>query len=172
MASGERDDLLGALASLLGTTPAKLAGDPVAYRAHVERVRAAAADFAATVQAPNAGEPRRAAAADGLRQLLAESASAGAETARPRAAALPGTLEVLGIDFEHFVAPLRTIAEWLEARTPAAGAAVDRLIAGLERAAEPLLGAQREGREAERDGRIRDSARAAISARLGKIDLE
>jgi hypothetical protein len=27
---------------------------------------------------------------------------------------LPGTLEALGIDFEHFVEPLRTIAEWLE----------------------------------------------------------
>ena len=31
-------DLLGLLAGLLGTTPDRLAGDPAAYRAHVERV--------------------------------------------------------------------------------------------------------------------------------------
>lgn len=36
-------DLLGLLAGLLGTTPDRLAGDPAAYRDHVERVRAAAA---------------------------------------------------------------------------------------------------------------------------------
>jgi hypothetical protein len=45
---------------------------------------------------------------------------------------------------------------------------VDRL-AALDRAAEPLLGPSREHREVERDGRIRDSARAAIAARLGKL---
>jgi hypothetical protein len=61
--------------------------------------------------------------------------------------------------------------EWLEQRTPEAGAAVDRLIEGLERAAEPLLGADRERREAERDVRIRASARSAIAARLSKLDL-
>jgi hypothetical protein len=171
MVPGEEDELLNALAGLLGTAPAKLSGDPAAYRAHVERVRAAAADFAAAVQDPEADEPRRAAAAERLRQLLAESGGEGAETARVRAADLPGTLEALGIDFEPFVEPLRTIAGWLEHRTPAAGAAVDRLIAGLEQAAEPLLGAPRQQREAERDGRIRESARAAIAARLGKIDL-
>jgi hypothetical protein len=47
---------------------------------------------------------------------------------------------------------------------------VDRLVAALDRAAEPLLGPSREHRrEVERDGRIRDSARAAIAARLGKL---
>jgi hypothetical protein len=161
-------DLLDVLAGFLGTTPARLAGDPEAYRAHVERIRAATTAFATTIQDPASDEASRAAAASRLRQLLAESAQAGAGTARQRAVDLTGALHALGIDLEYLVGPLRTITEWLEHRTPEAGAAVDHWITALEAAAEPLLGEQRQRREAERDARIRDSARAAIAARLGR----
>ncbi len=164
-------DLLGLLASLLGTSEEKLAGDPAAYRAHVERVRAAAAELAAAVQDPNGNAQARGAAADRLRKLLEASAREGAETAKQRTADLPGTLEALGINISHFAGPLRIVVKWLEQRTPEAGAAVDRLIEGLELAAAPVLDVERERREAERDVRIRDSARSAIAARLSKLDL-
>lgn len=78
-------------------------------------------------------------------------------------------MAALGIDTERFATALRTVADWLEARTPAAGAAVDRMIAALDEAAGPLLGGvDRATRDAERDTRARDAARAAIAARLGK----
>jgi hypothetical protein len=162
-------DLLGVLAGLLGTTPGKLAGDPEAYRGHVERVRAASAALAAAFRDPTANDASRAAAADRLRQLLAASAGAGAASAHSRINDLPGTLGALGVHLDHLAGPLRAVAQWLEERTPDTGAAVDRLVAALDRAAEPLLGPSREHREVERDGRIRDSARAAIAARLGKL---
>jgi hypothetical protein len=46
---------------------------------------------------------------------------------------------------------------------------VDHLIAALDEAAGPILGgADRATRDAERDTRARDAARAAITARLGQ----
>jgi hypothetical protein len=162
-------DLLQVLAGLCGTTPAKLAGVPQRYRDHVERVRASAAALAAAIRDPAASDAGRAECAAHLRQLLAESATGGGAAAGQRVGDLPSTLDTLGINLDHFAAPLRTIAQWLEDRTPAAGAAVDRLVEALDRAAEPLLGATRAHREAQRDQRIRESARAAISARLGRL---
>lgn len=169
--SGGDLDLLGLLSGLLGTSAQKLAGDPTAYRAHIERVRSAAAALAAAVQDPKGSDQSRAEAADRLRKLVEESARTGAETSKQRLADLPGTLAALGLDVAHFAGPLRIVVDWLEQRSPDAGAAVDRLIAGLERAATPLLGEARERKEAERDARIRDSARSAIAARLSKLDL-
>jgi hypothetical protein len=161
-------DLLGVIAGLLGTTPARLAGDPDAYRAQVERVRTATAALAAVVGDPTSDEAARATAAARLRQVLAESAQAGDATARVRMADVTGTMAALGIDTERFATALRTVAEWLESRTPEAGAAVDRMIAALDEAAGPLLGGvDRTSREAERDTRARNAARAAIAARLG-----
>lgn len=162
-------DLLGVLAGMLGTTPARLAGDPEAYRAHSERVRAATAALAAAVNDPAADDATRAAAAARLREVLAESAQAGGATMAQRAADVPGTLAALGIDLDRFADALRTVTEWLEQRTPAAGAAVDRLVAALDEAAAPFLGGEtRAQRDAALDARARDSARAAIAARLGK----
>jgi hypothetical protein len=161
-------DLLGVIAGLLGTTPARLAGDPEAYRAQVERVRAATAALASVVGDPTSDEAARATAAARLRQVLAESAHAGEATARVRMAEVAGTMAALGIDSERFAAALRMVADWLESRTPAAGAAVDRMIAALDEAAGPLLGgADRASRDAERETRARNAARAAIAARLG-----
>ena len=166
--SASEPDLLGVIAGLLGTTPARLAGDPEAYRAQVERVRAATAALAAVVADPTSDEAARATAAGRLREVLAESAQAGDATARARMADVAGTMAALGIDSERFATALRTVADWLEARTPAAGAAVDRMIAALDEAAGPLLGGvDRSTLDAERDTRARDAARAAIAARLG-----
>lgn len=167
--SASEPDLLGVVADLLGTTTAHLAGDPDAYRAQVERVRAATAALADAVRDPASDEATRAAAAARLRHVLAESGRAGDATMRARMADVAGTMAALGIDFDRFANALRTVADWLEVRTPAAGAAVDRMIAALEEAAGPLLGgADRTTRDAERDTRARDAARAAIAARLGK----
>jgi hypothetical protein len=166
--SASAPDLLGVIACLLGTTPARMAGDPDAYRAQVERVRAATATLAAAVADSTSDEAARATAAARLRQVLAESAQAGDATARVRMADVTGTMAALGIDTERFATALRTVAEWLESRTPEAGAAVDRMIAALDEAAGPLLGGvDRTSREAERDTRARNAARAAIAARLG-----
>lgn len=165
----DAERLLGAIAGLLGTTPARLAGDPDAYRAQVERVRAATAALAAVVGDPTSDEATRATAAARLRQVLVDSAQAGDATARVRMTDVAGTMAALGIDTERFATALRTVADWLEARTPAAGAAVDRMIAALDEAAGPLLGGvDRATLDAERDTRARDAARAAIAARLGQ----
>ena len=159
------------MAGLLGTTPANLAGDPAVYRAHAERVRAATADLAAALRDPQGDDASRSAAAQRLRAVLAESAQAGAATATTRTADLPGTLAALGIDLDRFTAALRTVTEWLEARTPAAGAAVDRLDRRARQAAAPLLGGDtRASRDAALDERARDSARAAIAARFKRDD--
>jgi hypothetical protein len=86
----------------------------------------------------------------------------------PSGADVAGTMAALRIDTERFATALRTVAEWLESRTPEAGAAVDRMIAALDEAAGPLLGGvDRTSRDAERDTRARNAARAAIAARLG-----
>lgn len=166
--SADEPDLLGVIASLLGTTPARLAGDPDAYRAQVERVRTATATLAAVVGDPTSDEAARATAAARLRQVLAQSAQAGDATAHVRMTDAAETMAALGIDTERFATALRTVAEWLESRTPEAGAAVDRMIAALDEAAGPLLGGvDRTTRDAERDTRARDAAQAAIAARLG-----
>jgi hypothetical protein len=91
-----------------------------------------------------------------------------ATAAAARDGDLEAALRAMGIDRERIPAGLRTIADWLEQRTPEAGAAVDRLIAALEAAAAPFLGrlAAGTGDDAKRDERLRESARAAIAARL------
>lgn len=168
--SGGELDLLGLLAGLLGTSVDRLAGDPAAYRAHVERVRVASVALAAAVQDPDGDAQSRGVAADRLRELVEEIAHAGAESSKRNVSDLPRTLTALGVDVAHFAGPLRVVVAWLEQRSPEAGASVDRLIAELERVAEPVAG-ERARREAERDARIRDSARSAIAARLNKLDL-
>lgn len=160
-------DLLGLLAGLLGTTPDRLAGDPAAYRAHVQRVRAAATRWREVMADPHSDDVARATAEAELRAVLAASGEHAAATATTRSGDLEGTLRATGVDTGPIAEALRTIADWLEQRTPAAGAAVDRLIAALDAAAAPFLGRLTPAEaEAERDARIRESARAAISARL------
>lgn len=73
----------------------------------------------------------------------------------------------LGADPRRISDALRMIADWLDQKTPAAGASVDRLIAALDSAAAPFLGRLTPAAaEAERDDRIREAARAAIAARM------
>jgi hypothetical protein len=160
-------DLLGLLAGLLGTTPDRLAGDPAAYRDHVERVRAAAARWREVLTNPHSGDAARATAEAELRAVLAVSGEHAAASATTRGGDLESALRAAGIDTGRIADALRTIADWLEQRTPAAAAAVDRLLAALDAAAAPFLGRLTPAAaEAERDARIRESARAAIAARL------
>ena len=160
-------DLLGLLAGLLGTTPDRLAGDPAAYRAHVERVRAAAARWREVLANPHTDPAARAAAEAELREVLTASGEHAASSATARGADLERALHATGADPDRIAEALRTIADWLEQRTPTASAAVDRLVAALDAAAAPFLGRLTPAAaEAERDARIRESARAAIAARL------
>jgi hypothetical protein len=90
-----------------------------------------------------------------------------AATAARRASDLHGTVRTLGVDPDRIAGALRAVADWLDQRTPAAGAAVDQLIAALDAAAAPVLGQLTPAAaEAERDERLRDSARAAIATRI------
>jgi hypothetical protein len=166
-AGAEAPDLLGLLAGLLGTTPARLAGDPAAYRAQVERVRAAAARWRDVVADPSSDAAARDAAEHELRTLLSTTGTHAAATATGRAGDLEDTVRALGVEPERIAGALRAIADWLEQRTPAAGAAVDHMIAALDAAAAPFLGrVTPAAAEAERDRRIRESARAAIASRI------
>ncbi|HWO24061.1 MAG TPA: hypothetical protein VNO30_35205 [Kofleriaceae bacterium] len=160
-------DLLGLLAGLLGTTPDRLSGDPAAYHAHVERVRAAAACWREVLANPHSDPAARAAAEAELREVLTMSGEHAASSAATRGVDLEHALRATGADTGRITEALRTIADWLEQRTPAAGAAVDRLVAALDAAAAPFLGRLTPAAaQAERDARIRESARAAIAARL------
>ena len=164
---GEAPDLLGLLAGLLGTTPDWLAGDPAAYRAQFERVRAAAARWREVIADPRSDAAARDAAEADLRAVIAATGDRAAATAATRTADLEGALRAVGADPGRIAEALRIVADWLEQRTPAAGAAVDRIIAALDAAAAPFLGRLTPAAaEAERDQRIRESARAAIAARL------
>jgi hypothetical protein len=99
-------------------------------------------------------------------ELSATGADAAA-TAAPRADDLHGTARRLDVEPDRIAEALRAVADWLDQRTPAAGAAVDQLIAALDAAAAPLLGQLTPAAAAAaRDERIRDSARAAIAARI------
>lgn len=165
--TGSAPDLLGLLAGLLGTTPDRLAGDPRVYHAHVERVRTAAQKWRDAIADPRSDAAARSAAEAELRTLLSAAGEQAATGATTRAADLERTVQGLGIDPGRIAGALRTIAEWLEQRTPTASAAVDRMIAALDAAAAPFLGRLTPAEaEAERDQRIRESARAAIAAHL------
>jgi hypothetical protein len=166
-AGAEAPDLLGLLAGLLGTTPDRLAGDPTAYRAQVERVRAAAAHWRKVISDPHTDAAARDSAEAELRALLATTSEHATETAAGRAGDLEGAVQALGVDPNQLAGALRAIADWLEQRTPAAGAAVDRVIEALDTAAAPFLGhLTRAATETERDQRIRESARTAIASRI------
>jgi hypothetical protein len=166
-AGGEDPDRLGLLAGLLGTTPDRLAGDPTTYRAQLERVRAAAARWREVAAEPSSDATARDAAQAELRTLLSTTATDAAATAAGRVGDLDGTVHALGVEPDRITGALRAIADWLELRTPAAGAAVDRMLAALDNAAAPFLGQLTPpAAEAERDQRIRESARAAIAARI------
>ena len=164
--AGEADppDLLGLIARLLGTTPERLAGDPVAYRAQVERVRAVVARWRDVTADPGSDAATRDAAQAELRAVIATTGEQAAATAAGRVGDLAATVRTLGIDPDQIARAARTIADWLEQRTPAAGAAVDRMIAALEAAAAPFL----EGAEsdADRERRLREEIRASIAARI------
>jgi len=165
--AGAAPDLLGLLAALLGTTPDRLAGDPAAYHAHVERVRAAAARWRDVIADPRSDAVARAEAEAELRGLLTTTGAQATSTATTRAGDLERAVHTLGVDPGRIADALRTIADWLEQRTPAAGAAVDSMVAALDAAAAPFLGrATPAAAEAERDQRIREAARAAIASRL------
>lgn len=165
--AGAARDLLGLLAGLLGTTPDRLASDPAAYHAHVDRVRAAAQKWRDAITDPCSDPVARNTAEAELRGLLSAAGEQATTGATVHAADLERTVQALGIDTGHIAGALRTIAEWLEQRTPAAGAAVDRMIAALDAAASPFLGRLTPAaEEAERDQRIRESARVAIAAHL------
>jgi hypothetical protein len=166
-AAGDAPDLLGLLAGLLGTSPDRLSGDPAAYRAQVERVRAAAARWRTALADPASTPAARASAEDDLRALLAATGERAVATAASRTADLEATMRSLGADPRRISDALRMIADWLDQKTPAAGASVDRLIAALDSAAAPFLGRLTPAAaEAERDDRIREAARAAIAARM------
>ena len=166
-------DLLSALAGFLGTSSARLAGDQDAYRAQVERVRAAAAAFAHTVNDPTGDAAARAEAGARLQAILAPSAEGAAATAQQRLDDLPRTISELGIDASRFAPALRSIAAWLETPDAATGAAVDRVMAEFDAALGPWLdGMQRAAEESRRDERVREAARAAIAARLDKPKRE
>lgn len=166
-AGAEAPALLGLLAGLLGTTPDRLAGDPSAYRAHVERARAAAARWREVVSNPSSEAAARDAAEAELRTLLSAIGADATATAASRASDLQRTVCTLGIEADRIAGAVRAVADWLEQRTPAAGAAVDRLIAALDVAAAPFLGqCTPAASEAERDHRIRESARVAIASRI------
>jgi hypothetical protein len=166
-AGTEAPDLLGLLAGLLGTTPDRLAGDPTAYRAQVERVRAAAAHWREVIADPHTDAAARHAAEAELRALLATTSEHATATAAGQSGDLEGTVRALGVEPERLAGALRAIADWLEQRTPAAGAAVDRVIEALDTAAAPFLGhLTRAATETERDQRIRESARTAIASRI------
>lgn len=166
-AGGEAPDLLGLLAGLLGTTPDRLAGDPTTYHAQVERARAAAARWREVVSDPNSDAAARATTEAELRTLLSTTGTHAAATAAGRAGDLEGAVRALGVEPDRITGALRAIADWLEQRTPATGAFVDRMIAALDTAAAPFRGQPTPAAdEAERDRRIRQSARAAIGARV------
>lgn len=166
-ASPEAPDLLGLLAGLLGTTPDRLAGDPTAYRAQLESVRAAAAHWHEVISDPHSDAAKRDSAEAELRKLLAATGEHATADAAGTTRDLEGTLRVLGVDPSRIVSALRTVADWLEQRTPAAGAAIDRMIAALDSAMAPFLGRlATAAAETEREQRIRDSARAAIASRI------
>jgi hypothetical protein len=166
-AGTEAPNLLGLLAGLLGTTPERLAGDPTAYRAQFERVRAAAAHWREVISDPRSDAAKRDSAEAELRRLLAATDEQATANAAGTTRDLEGTLRVLGVDPSRIVSALRTIADWLEQRTPAAGAAIDRMIAALDSATAPFLGRLAgAAAETEREQRIRDSARAAIASRI------
>jgi hypothetical protein len=166
-AAGDAPDLLGLLAGLLGTTPDRLAGDPAAYRAQVERVRAAAARWREVLSDPHSDATARDAAEAELRALLATTSERVTATAAGRSGDLEGAVRALGVDPDRIAGALRTVADWLEQRTPEAGAAVDRMIAALDAAAARFLGRLTPAEaEAEREQRIRESARAAIASRI------
>lgn len=167
MAAGDAPDLLGLLAGLLGTTPDRLSGDPATYHAQVEQVRAAAARWRAALADPASTPAACASAEADLRALFAATGEQAAATATSRTADLEATMRTLGADPRRISEALRVIADWLEQKTPAAGAAVDRLIAALDSAAAPFLGRLTPAAaDAERDDRIREAARAAIAARM------
>jgi hypothetical protein len=166
-AAGEGSpDLLGLLAGLLGTTTDRLAGDPAAYHAQVQRIRAAAARWRAAIADPASTSAARETAEADLRAVLAITAEQGAATAASRGADLEGTMRAAGVDPGRIADALRMVIEWLEQKTPEAAAAVDRLIAALESAAAPFLGRPAPAASAERDERIRKAARTAIAARM------
>jgi hypothetical protein len=160
-------DLLGWIARLLGTTPERLAGDPVAYRAQVERVRAAVARWREVAADPGSDAAARDATLAELRAVLATTGEQAAATAAGRAGDLEATVRTLGIDPDQLSRAARAVADWLEQRTPAAGAAVDRMIAALEAAAAPLLDrATGVESDADRERRLREEVRASIAARI------
>lgn len=163
----EAPDLLGLLAGLLGTTPERLAGDPALYRAQVERVRTAVERWRDAMADPHCEPAARDVAEAELRAIFAATAEHATATAATRSADLAGTVRALGADPSLVVGALRAITEWLEQRTPAAGEAVDRMIAALDTAAAPILGRlSAAAAESQRDQRIRESARAAIASRI------
>lgn len=166
-AGTEAPDLLGLLAGLLGTTHERLAGDPTLYRAQVERVRTAAARWREVMADPHGEPAARDAAEAELRAIFTATAEHTTAAAATRSGDLGGTVRALGVDPGLVAGALRTITEWLEQRTPAAGEAVDRMIAALDSAAAPFLGRLTfAAAETERDQRIRESARAAIASRI------
>lgn len=169
-------ELLTLLAGLLGTTPARLASDPSAHRARLERVQAALARWRAVAADPAAPLSARAAAESELRAALATTGDPTAATssssndndataATSEIHDLDAALRALGLDPAALGGVSGTITDWLEQRTPAAGAAVDRLIAALEASLFPLLGRPTPAEvDAERDRRLREEARASIAA--------
>lgn len=165
-AGGGSPDLLGLLAGLLGTTPDRLAGDPASYHAQVQRVRDAAARWRTAATDPASTAVDREAAEADLRAMFAITGEQAAATAANRTADLERTVRATGIDPGRIADTLRIVVDWLEQKTPEAGAAVDRLLTALDSAAAPFLGRPSHAAEAERDERIREAARAAISARM------
>lgn len=158
-------DLLGLLATLLNTTPDRLSRDTAPYRAQVERVRAAVARLREVASDPRSDATARAAAEAELRSVLTATGDHATAPAADRSADFASAVRALGVQPDHIAAGLRTITTWLEQKTPAAGAAVDAMVAALEAIAAPFL--DRLGSpDAERDERLRTAVRTSIASRL------
>ncbi len=163
---GAAPDLLGLLAHLLGATPGRLAADPAVYRAQLERLRTAVERWREVAADPGSDAAARDPALAELRAALTatgeRAAAATAGVGDPQVAA-----RALALDPDQLAGAARAIADWLEQRTPTAGAAVDRVIAALEDAVAPLLGRPTAAEaDAERDRRLREEVRASIAARI------
>lgn len=167
--AAEPVDLLPLLAGFLGTTAGHLAGGDGAQRAQVERVRSAAQRLGVLLRTPDRDPAALAAAEAELRGLFA-AAWQTEQGIAARAADLPEALRALGADTERFSGGLRLLTEWLEQRTPAAGAAVDRLLEALEKTLDPFLGPLAPTQTADAlEHRSRQDAQDAIARRLPRL---
>jgi len=165
-------DLLGFLQGLVGNPSVAPAGD--ALQARLKDVGATVVRIVSAMQSNDPAA--RARAADEAAALQRTLAAAGGDAARwsqeqrdevARAVEAAG-----GADVDRLAQGLRTIAAWLEQRSPQAGAAVDKLVEGLDQTLGPFLTRGKKADEARREEEIRADARASIAQRLREAGVK